>query len=414
MSEIYKERKTCRSCGNPDLRFVLWLGNQYIVNFPEGDSKEECLRGPLEVVLCGDRNCSLVQLRHTVNPDLLFRQFWYKSGITETMRRALADITAEAEHRAALAAGDIVVDIGTNDGTLLRTYTVPGLVTVGFEPAVNLFAEASQGTSRIIGDYFNRAGFEKHFPGKKAKAVTSIAMFYDLEEPNRFVNDIENVLAKDGVWINQMNYLGSMLKLNAFDNISHEHLGYYSLSSLQYLLSRHNLEVVDTELNDINGGSFRTLVSHRGAFPVHQRVRDLQESEKHLTEFQIYEAFAKRLEALRDQTRTFIGAELEKGKKVYAYGASTRGNSLMQYFGLDQNWIRAAAERNPAKFGKKTAGTNIPIISEDQARAQKPDYFLVLPWAFINEFVARETSFLQRGGKFIVPLPEFRVIGAGS
>lgn len=410
MSEIYTERKTCRSCGNPDLKFVLWLGNQYIVNFPEGDSKEECIRGPLEVVLCGDRNCSLVQLRHTVNPDLLFRQFWYKSGITETMRRALANITEEAQKRVALSADDIVVDIGTNDGTLLRTYTVPGLVTVGFEPAVNLVAEASQGTSQIINDYFNRAGFEKHFPGKKASVVTSIAMFYDLEEPNRFVDDIKNVLAKKGVWINQMNYLGSMLKLNAFDNISHEHLEYYSLSSLQPLLARHDLEVVDAELNDINGGSFRATIAHRGAFPVHQRVQDLQTEEKHLTEFQTYEAFAKRLQALRDQARVFISAELEKGKKVYAYGASTRGNSLMQYFGLDQNWIRAAAERNPAKYGKKTAGTNIPIISEDQARAEKPDYFLVLPWAFIKEFAARETEFLRRGGKFIVPLPEFRVI----
>lgn len=412
MSEIYTERKTCRSCGNPDLKFVLWLGNQYVVNFPEGDSREECIRGPLEVVICGDRNCSLVQLRHTVNPDLLFRQFWYKSGITETMRRALANITEEAQKRVALSAGDIVVDIGTNDGTLLRTYTVPGLTTVGFEPAVNLVAEASQGTSKIINDYFNRASFEKKFSREKAKVITSIAMFYDLEEPNRFVDDVKNVLANDGVWINQMNYLGSMLKLNAFDNISHEHLEYYSLSSLQPLLARHALEVVDAELNEINGGSFRATIAHCGAFPVHQRVRDLQASEKHLTEFQTYEAFAKRLQALREEARNFISAELEKGKKVYAYGASTRGNSLMQYFGLDQNWIRAAAERNPAKYGKKTAGTNIPIIAEDQARREKPDYFLVLPWAFIKEFVARETEFLQGGGKFIVPLPEFRVIGS--
>lgn len=410
MSEIYKERRSCRSCGTSDLREIFSLGDQYIINFPEGSSTSEGLRAPVDVMLCSNKACSLVQLKHTVEPNILYRQFWYKSGINQTMCNALANITSEAERRLPLKANDIVVDIGTNDGTLLRAYTVPGLVTVGFEPAVNLVEEASQGTSRIINDYFNQTSFEKYFPNQKAKVVTSIAMFYDLENPGQFVSDVKKVLAQDGVWINQMNYLRSMLELNAFDNISHEHLEYYSLSSLEYLLDAHGMEVFDAELNDLNGGSIRTVIARKGAYPVSERVPALRRSEEHLSEKETYDAFARRLEGLRKTIRDFMAGELEKGKKIYAYGASTRGNTLLQYFGLDQNWITAAAERNPAKFGKKMVGTNIPIISEEQARREKPDYFLVLPWAFIKGFVARENSFLNSGGKFIVPLPEFQVI----
>lgn len=410
MTEIYKERKTCRSCGHSGLQPIFSLGNQYIINFPEGSSTGAGLRAPVDAVLCANAPCSLVQLKHTVDPDILYRQFWYKSGINETMRNALADITREAKERVPLQAGDIVIDIGTNDATLLRAYGVPGLVTVGFEPAVNLIAEASVGTTRIINDYFNRESFEKGYPGKRAKVVTSIAMFYDLEEPRRFVEDIKAVLAGDGIWINQMNYLRSMLEQNAFDNVSHEHLEYYSLSSLEYLLEGMDLEVFDVGLNDLNGGSFRAFTARRGAFPVSERVPALRRAETHLCRKETYDAFAGRLSSLRKRARDFIAGELEKGKRVYAYGASTRGNTLLQYFGLDQNWITAAAERNPVKFGKKMVGTNIPIISEEQARREKPDYFLVLPWAFVKEFEAREQTFLREGGKFIVPLPEFRVI----
>lgn len=410
--KIYTQRKTCRICGNPDLIPVLSLGDQYLINFPDGAApSEEGVIAPLNLVLCGHRECSLVQLRESVDPDLMYRQFWYKSGINQTMRNALADITRAAQERVSLKSGDIVIDIGTNDGTLLRSYNIDGLVTVGFEPARNLVNEASAGTSKIINNYFNHDEFEKHFTGKKAKIITSIAMFYDLEDPHQFVRDVKNSLTQDGVWINQMNYLKSQLEQNAFDNISHEHLEYYSLSTLQYLLAQHQMEVFDVELNNLNGGSLRAYIADRGEYPVQKSVGDLEKSESHLQDPKTYENFADNLENIKKKIREFIGEELKKGKKVFAYGASTRGNTLLQYFGLDHSWIAAAAERNPDKFGKKMVGTNIPIISEEEARAKKPDYFLVLPWSFIREFVAREKEFFQNGGKFIVPLPDFKIIG---
>lgn len=408
--EIYKERKVCRSCGSEKLYPIFSLGDQYIVYFPEEGASEEGILAPVEVVLCGHPPCSLVQLKHTVNPDLIYRHFWYKSGITQTMRDALADITKEAQKRVLLKEGDIVVDIGTNDGTLLRSYSPKGLVTVGFEPAANLMEEAKKETSHIINNYFNYGEFSKSFPNQKAKVVTSIAMFYDLDDPNQFVADVKKTLAPEGLWINQMNYLRSMLTQNAFDNISHEHLEYYSVFSLQYLLQSHGLEVFDVELNAINGGSFRTYIGHAGRFPVQNRVKELEQSEEGLKTIPLYEKFASSIEGIKTEVRAFIVKEVSSGKKIYAYGASTRGNTLLQFFGLDHTLITAAAERNPAKFGKRMVGTNIPIIPEEKARQERPDYFLVLPWAFIKEFIAREKEFLKKGGQFIVPLPQFRVI----
>jgi len=410
MMPIYHERKTCRVCGSGDLVPVFSLGNQYIINFPDGDTADAGIRAPLDIVLCANADCSLVQLRHTVDPDLMYRRYWYKSGVSQTMRDALADIARSAQKRVVLGDGDIVVDIGANDGTLLRSFTVDGLYTVGFEPATNLVNEASQGTSLIINDYFNEKSFDQSLPGKKTRVVTSIAMFYDLEEPNGFVQDVKNILGTDGIWINQMNYLKTMLRQNAFDNISHEHLEYYCLSSLEFLLSKHDLEIFDVELNDVNGGSFRAYIAHTGRYPVRENVKELRASEAHLKTFKAYQEFVARLESLREKICSFIHAERKAGKTIFAYGASTRGNTLLQYFGLDYTLVTAAAERNPVKWGKMMVGTNVPIISEGEARKAKPDYFLVLPWAFIKEFIAREEEFLQRGGRFIVPLPEFRVV----
>jgi len=410
VDKVYHEVKKCRVCENENLIPVLSLGNQYVVNFPDGTDPEDGIRAPLDMVLCGNTDCSLAQLRHSVNPDLMYRKYWYKSGINQTMRDALSDITSAVESMIELQQGDIVVDIGANDGTLLRSYNVSGLFKVAFEPATNLMDETRQGTSLVINDYFNAKAFKDNLADKKAKVVTSIAMFYDLEDPNSFVDDIRSILDQDGIWTIQMNYLGTMLSKNAFDNISHEHLEYYSLSSLDYLLSRHDMEVVDLELNDLNGGSIRTYVAHKGSRPVHHRVDEMRTAEKHLKTFDPYQKFVMRVEEIKRKLTDFIRAEHTAGKKIYVYGASTRGNTLLQYFNLNNELITAAAERNPVKYGKRMVGTNIPIISEDEARKAKPNYFLALPWAFIREFVQREEDFLKDGGSFIVPLSKFEII----
>jgi hypothetical protein len=333
------------------------------------------------------------------------------------MTAALQDIASSAERLLRLKGGDTVLDIGCNDGTLLRSYRTPGLALAGFEPATNLIPFAEEGTTEIINDYFTLGKYREHLESD-AKVITTIAMFYDLEDPNRFVEDLVECLEYDGVWIIQMNYLPSMLKQNAFDNICHEHLEYYSMTSLRNLLTRHALEIFDVELNDVNGGSFRVYVKHdtsrsvRGGKGSRERLARIEklEADMRLSDRHVYLDFASRVKSLSDRLYQFVKSEHERGKRIYVYGASTKGNTLLQFCNLDHTLIDAAADRNPDKWGKKTVGTLIPIVSEEQARADRPDYFLVLPWHFLDEFVARERPYLTSGGKFIVPLPQFRLV----
>ncbi len=414
-------RNTCRVCGNSELTSVFSLGELHVSDFLSEGEGERAFKAPLELVLCEEAKggCGLVQLRHTVSHEAMYRNYWYRSGMNQTMTDALHGIARRAESLARLAPGDFVLDIGANDGTLLRAYAVPGLNRIGFEPARNLGPYNSEGTTKVLEDFFNYEAWEKEFSGKKAKVITAIAMFYDLEDPNRFVSDIGKCLDQEGVFIIQMSYLPLMLTTNELGNICHEHVEYYSLSSLENLLSRHGLEVFDAELNDINGGSFRTYIRHKGkgrnlAIPVEAgtRVAALREYEKSLGlgDRGIYKDFADRVNGIKEKLLSFLRREVGAGKKVYVYGASTKGNTVLQYFGIDQNMIPAAAERNKDKWGKRTVGTRIPIISEEQARRDKPDYFLVLPWHFLREFRARESDFLASGGKFIVPFPDFEIV----
>jgi SAM-dependent methyltransferase len=341
------------------------------------------------------------------------------------MRNALADVANRSELLMPLGRGDAVLDIGCNDGTLLHSYQSKGIYRIGFDPARNLERFSKKVADKIVCDFFNAEIYSRDPELKKyrPRIVTSIAMFYDLENPNKFVSDVKNVMHPDGLWVIQMSYLPLMLKQNEFGNICHEHLEYYSLHSLEYLLKSHDLEVVDAELNDVNGGSIRVYIRNRNANvsifgdPSYRelaarRVSALQEQEKQLKldDIRTYQEFALWIGRIKRDVMDFIRAEVAQGKKVYIYGASTKGNTILQYFGLDHTLIPAAAERNPDKWGKVTVGTHIPIISEVAARAAKPDYFLVLPWHFIDEFKKREKEFLLNGGRFILPAPHFTLI----
>jgi hypothetical protein len=391
------------------------LGKQYVTNFVDSpDQQGEPI--PLELDLCND--CKLLQLRHTTPPELMYRQYWYKSGISTTMVAALSDITDKAEKLIPLRDGDMVLDTGPNDGTLLRSYRHKNLKLVGFEPAKNLAPLAAVGTTKIVNDYWNYKAFQREFGDAKAKIITSIAMFYDLEDPNGFVRDIAQALDKEGLWIIQMCYLPSMLAVNAFDNICHEHLQYYSLLSLKNLLSRHRMTIFDVELNDVNGGSYCCYIKHDAAtgikpFPgADKRIKDLEAEERKLglDNSKVYKEFTDRVSMIREQVRGFLQEETAKGKIIYIYGASTKGNVLLQYFDLDTKLIKAATDKNPDKWGKKTVGTMIPIVSIDQYRRDRPDYLLVLPWHFDEEIPLQEIEFLKQGGKMIFPLPQFRIV----
>ena len=313
-----------------------------------------------------------------------------------------------------LKKGDVVLDIGSNDGTLLRTYTIPGLITVGVEPADNLVREGKQGLVHHIHDFWNYEKFE-NIVGKKVKIITAIGMFYDMENPNQFIADSTKALTDDGIFIAQLMCLKNMIDSNDIGNICHEHLEYYSFKSLEYLFNKNGLEIFDVEINNVNGGSYRIYAKKIGAIIQENngsfdRVRDVRESEKQLTNKQVHIDFFNRLEYNKRKCVAFIKKEVSKGKKVWVYGASTKGNVILQYYGLDHRFIEAASERSPWKWGKYTVGTMIPCVSEHEARMVQPDYFLVLPYSFFSEIFEREKEWRKKGGKFILPLPEFRVV----
>ena len=414
-------RSTCRVCES-SFEPVLSLGDQYVSNFIS-PGELDGIKTPLELVLC--RRCRLLQLRHTAPAELMYQNYWYRSGTNETMRNALADIAMQSELLIHLKQDDSVLDIGCNDGTLLAAYKKEHVYKIGFDPAENLAIHSRKVADRLNVGYFEAESYyrDPELAGHRPKIVTSIAMFYDLEDPNRFVQDVKTVMHPDGLWVVQMSYLPLMLKTNEIGNICHEHLEYYSLQSFEYLLGRHDFEVVDADLNDINGGSIRAYIRNRSADPTAfaddtfremaaERVRALREKENRmgLDDIRAYKEFAIWADRIKQDVTSFIRDQVGLGKKVYIYGASTKGNTLLQYYGLNNELITAAAERNPDKWGKRTIGTHIPIVSEEEARAARPDFFLVLPWHFIEEFQSREKDYLLSGGRFIVPMPHFTLI----
>lgn len=411
---------TCRVSGEP-LIPALDLGTLYLSNFFDSKSPD-APSGRLQLGVA--KESQLLQLMETFPPELMYRQYWYLSGTNAQMTRELRDIVEIVPGWVRLAEGDHVLDIGCNDGTLLRQYPPElGLVKVGIDPAKNIAPLGRQASTLHACDYFSKETYLALTQGKKARVITSIAMFYDLDDPNSFVHDIAECLDDQGIWIMQLSYTPLMLKQNAFDNIVHEHIEYYSLASVDALLRRHSLKIMSVELNDTNAGSFRLVITHDRNDCSQMTLFDRDIGEYQYNAMLAYEksiglntieavhAFGARVEALKTHTLELLSDLKKKGKVVYGYGASTKGNTLLQYYGIDTSLIPAIAERQTQKVGKLTAGSWIPIISEDEMRKARPDYLFVLPWHFINEFYRRESEFLKRGGKFIVPLPELQVIG---
>jgi hypothetical protein len=379
------------------------LGNQYINDFVDKADIHNGVKAPLELVMCD--TCKLLQLKHTAPQELLYsRHYWYRSGVTDTMKHALREITSEIENIVNLHTGDVVLDIGANDGTLIESYAVEGIIKVGCEPANNLIPLLGDKTKYVMHDFWSSESYLKHarkWGIGKAKVITAIGMFYDLEEPNSFIYDIKEILSENGVFIAQLMCLASMLEKNDLGNICHEHIEYYSFASLKYMFEKNGLEIFKVTENNVNGGSYRIYARHllNGSINYKEECDDIDIIN-----------FYQRIEENKEKCISFIKQEVKKGKTVYVYGASTKGNVILQYYGLDSSLITAAAERSPEKWGKYTIGSGIKIISEEEARKSQPDYFLVLPWAFFDEFYIREKAWIENGGKFIVPLPEFRIV----
>ena len=379
----------CRSCGG-DFMPVLDLGMHPLPDF--GKKSPVWSYAPLNLVQCVD--CLLVQLKHTVDREKLFSNYWYRSGMSETMRAALLEVARKA--KPFLYDGAVSLDIGSNDGTLMSLMRGE---CVGFEPS-----SIGEGTDAIH-DYFNAPRyFDLGIPS--AEVITSIAMFYSVGEPEQFVSDIAAVLAADGVWINQMNDLTAMVENNAYDIIGHEHTCVWSLEALDPLLARHGLEVFRVERIDLNGGSIRIYAQHKGTRPVEASVLQQRAIEAKLNVARFGDHVREATAKLHDMARRIQ----RDGQRLYIYGASTRGVTIVHAAQLDEVLVSAAAERDESKVGMLFPGTRIPIVSERDAHIAAPDYFLALPYSYLPQFQKRESQWLKWGGRFIVPVPEPRVI----
>ncbi|MCC9595492.1 MULTISPECIES: class I SAM-dependent methyltransferase [unclassified Rubrivivax] len=410
----YSEIKTCRVGGGSDLVSVLNLGQQALTGvFPRSVS-EPVTVGPLELVWCP--SSGLLQLKHSYEASEMYGDnYGYRSGLNQSMVNHLTDKVAYLERLAKPVAGDVIVDIGSNDATTLKAYTTSGLRRIGIDPTGKKFSSYYPADVSLVPDFFSAAAYRSVEPTKQAKIVTSIAMFYDLESPIAFAQQIASILADDGIWHFEQSYMPSMLRTNSYDTICHEHLEYYSLHVVQTILKAAGLQLVDVVMNGINGGSFAVTAAraeNKTIKPNRAVIEWLlaQEDRMGLNTPRPYREFEERVFRHREDLTRLIRSLNADGKRILGYGASTKGNVTLQFCGLTAQDIPAIAEVNEEKFGRVTPGTHIPIVSEAEARAMKPDYFLVLPWHFKDGILRREKEYLANGGRFIFPFPEIEII----
>jgi C-methyltransferase C-terminal domain/Putative zinc binding domain/Methyltransferase domain len=409
----YQKVSRCRVGGSENLVSVLNLGHQALTGvFPENASVPVTV-GPLELVWSPDSG--LLQLNHSYDAGEMYGDnYGYRSGLNQSMVDHLTQKVRYLERLAKPKSGDTILDIGSNDCTTLNAYSVVGLNRIGIDPTGRKFAAYYPAGIKLVPDFFSAAAYHS-VTSAKAKIVTSIAMFYDLEAPIEFARQIEQVLADDGVWHFEQSYMPSMLRTNSYDTICHEHLEYYSLGVVKTILEKSGLRLVDVVMNAVNGGSFAVTaakVSNKSV-KTNQAVIDWlleQESRMGLNTPRPYREFEERVFRHRDDLTRLIRALNADGKKVLGYGASTKGNVVLQFCGFTAADIPAIAEVNPEKFGHVTPGSHIPIISEAEAKAMNPDYFLVLPWHFKDGILRREKEYLASGGKFIFPFPEIEIV----
>jgi len=420
MKNIIKLLDKCKICGNRDLIEVLTLDEQYLSpTFVLSNENNELaeIKTPLTLVLCdkskNQNNCGLLQLREITEPDYLYKEYFYRSATNDTMRKDLRELVDQVLEISNPKSKDIIVDIGANDCTMLNFYEEK-FNLVGFEPAKNIKFLDKGKNIKLVNNYFNSKNFKDVFGSKKAKIITSCAMFYDLENPIQFVSDIEEILDNEGVWCCQISYLDSMIRYNNFYDICHEHLSYYSLESFEYLINKKNLKLFYAETNEVNGGSVRLYICKKNSTKYDsntfsKNLDNLRKKEKmlNLTSIETYSDFENKVNNLKNKTVKFVDKIIENKKKVLALGASTKGNIILQHFGLTKDKIPYISERNPEKVGLKCLGSDIELISEEKAREINPEAFIVLPWNFKKEIVEREKKYLDDGGKlmFVMPFP---------
>jgi cyclopropane fatty-acyl-phospholipid synthase-like methyltransferase len=412
----FRRIDSCRICGNKNLVQVLHLGEQSLTGVFPRERSQPLTRGPLELVKChgGGEACGLVQLRHSYDSTELYGEnYGYRSSLNRSMVGHLREKMDALRSLVTLDENDLVLDIGSNDGTALSFYP-DNLTRVGMDPTAAKYRQFYQPGVHVIADFFSSERFQREFGDRKAKIVTSIAMFYDLDRPLEFVEQVRQVLDDDGIWHFEQSYMPLMLAQTAYDTICHEHIEYYALRQVALMMERCGLEILDVELNDVNGGSFAVTVAKRSSSL--QRNRDAvervlrEEQQAGVATLEPFDRFAERVYAHRDQLVELLDRLEGDGAQVLGYGASTKGNVILQFCGITPERLPFIADVNEDKLGCFTPGTGIPIISETEAHAMNPDYLLVMPWHFRQNLIERERVFLRRGGKMIFPLPVIEVV----
>lgn len=404
--------KKCRSCNSIDLDIILELGNQMLSGVFRTEDLDNILSGPLTLIQCS--NCNLVQLHHSYPLDEMYNEgYGYRSGATTYMRSHLKSIISFANKYISLQDNDYVLDIGSNDGTLLGNYPKE-INKIGIDPVAKKYLDLYSDDIKVVTDFFTKDNYFAS-ASKKAKIITSISMFYDLENPVDFAKEVASVLSLDGVWVFEQSYLPAMLRQNSYDTICHEHLEYYSLAAIQYIVGQANMTLIDASQNEVNGGSIRLSAVHNASHLAVKKSPEVvwliqQEINHNIYSSNLFDIFAQNVNRHKIDLVNLLQGLKESGKTVIGYGASTKGNVILQYCDIGVDLLPCIGDITPFKNGSYTPKTKIPIISMEQAKAMKPDYFLVLPWGFRSDIILREQEMLNSGTKFIFPLPFVEIV----
>ncbi|MDM7943737.1 MAG: class I SAM-dependent methyltransferase [Hydrogenophaga sp.] len=409
----YQKTDRCRICGNHQLERVLNLGEQMLTGVFPREKGADVTRGPLHLVKCtGDGDvCGLLQMEHSYDLGEMYGEnYGYRSGLNASMVAHLHNKVKRIMGLVELRDGDLVIDIGSNDSTTLRAYPADGLSLVGVDPTGVKFHSYYPAHVQLIPDFFSSKLIEARFPGKKAKVVTSFSMFYDLEDPMGFMQQVFDVLADDGVWVFEQSYMPTMLATNSYDTVCHEHLEFYALRQIKWMTDRVGFKIIDVEFNDVNGGSFSVTVSKAhgdtSVLPAVQAILN-DERARGLDTLQPFRDFSDRVEASRRELLAFLTEARMQGKRVAVLGASTKGNVLLQYCEITTADVECVGEVNAEKFGCFTPGTWLPIVNENDLLTNEPDYLLVLPWHFRKFFIENRK---WKTAKLVFPLPRLEVV----
>ena len=413
MSIEIKEIKKCRISQSNNLVSVLNLGNQALTGVFAKNIDDKVKTAPLELVWCPDSG--LMQLRHSCElAEMYGMNYGYRSGLNQSMVRHLQQKIKLLDRIRPVFAGDIVLDIGSNDATLLSAYENKGLKRIGIDPTGEKFKNYYTDGIELVPEFFSIKAYRTKYKTENAKIITSIAMFYDLESPLDFIADVYEILDEEGIWHFEQSYMPAMLRMNSYDTVCHEHFEYYSLTVVKKMLEQKDMRIIDVQMNSINGGSFAVTATKKfSKLKSNETIINWilgQEERIGLHTPKPYQEFEQRVFRHRDELTKLIRTINAEGKKVVGYGASTKGNVLLQFCGFNSRDIPCIAEVNPDKFGCFTPGTHIPILSENEVKAMKPDYMLVLPWHFRDSIIQRESEFLYSGGKLIFPFPEIELV----